>query len=299
MIAMNKCVRFIFIIVLSMVFVPLRVCARSGLSTPCIVVSLENLEVGGTYRAGYRVTNTGDGSVNLKIDIIPADTLKEGCEQVPDGSWVQLEWDYFVLGPGEQAITDIIVSIPDKKEYAGKKYQAQIWAHTVKAGFVGVGVCSRLVFTTREVKEPKEEISFEESERLKKVLKLSIEPDALYVKNVKPGVKYNVEKLTGGNLVLVNESDKKHILNMKVIQVIDSSSGQSIDDENEQIRKVLHFSKRRIAIRPGQKKKVKMYLKFPDEEIYTNREYIFIICTEILSGKVQGELYNKLYVDTH
>ena len=132
----------------------------AGISTTFAEVILKDLEIGRSYSTKgiahmpLCVMNTGGETIDLKIDVLipqPAD-LKKGYEAIPDVSWIRLEKDFFSdLAPGEQAVTDVILTIPDDKKYAGKKYQVYLRSHTVgKKGLaIAVGLRSRLLFTMR------------------------------------------------------------------------------------------------------------------------------------------------------
>ncbi len=130
-----------------------------GLSTSFAEVILENLEIGKSYttknvaRIPLRVLNRGTGAINLKVDVVvpnPGD-LKEGCEPIPDASWISFEKDYFPNLKGkETAVTDVIITIPREKKYRGKRYQVYLWSHTIsgKGGTsIAVGLNSRLIFS--------------------------------------------------------------------------------------------------------------------------------------------------------
>ncbi len=132
----------------------------AAISTSFAEVILKDLEIGKSYSTKgvanmpLCVRNIGKESVDLKIDVlIPQLTsLKNGYEAIPDASWIRLEKDFFSdLRPGEQAITDVILTIPENKQYSGKKYQVYLRSHTVgkKGMAIAVGLRSRLLFTMR------------------------------------------------------------------------------------------------------------------------------------------------------
>lgn len=125
-----------------------------GLSTTFGEVKLENLEIGKAHSMEELgafpliVENTSEGEIELKVEALyPKEgELKRGFEPIPDISWVDLERDYFILGPGEEAKTDVAINIPDEETLLGRKYQVYLWSHTVGRS-LGVGLKSRLLFT--------------------------------------------------------------------------------------------------------------------------------------------------------
>ena len=98
------------------------------------------------------------GSVLLKMELLfpEASELKEGFEAIPDLGWIKLDKAEFTgIKPGEAATTDVIISIPDDRQYQGKKYQVFIWSHTVGRS-IGVGLKSKLLISIiEEAKEDK------------------------------------------------------------------------------------------------------------------------------------------------
>ena len=132
----------------------------SGLTTAFSEVTLENLEIGKSYSTkevanlALEVVNTGKEEVDLKMELLmpQEQELKQGYEPIPSLSWIKLEKTEFTkIMPNHTAVTDVLISIPDQKEYKGKKYQAYIWSHTV-GETVGVGLKSRLLIVIRENK---------------------------------------------------------------------------------------------------------------------------------------------------
>lgn len=123
-----------------------------GLSSTMGEVSIENLTIGSTYSVFQQsgmyleILNKGDESVSLRIDItkpknIPED-LKKGYEPIPSIDWVKVEKNFFSeIQPGEKAITDITIIIPDDKKHYGKRYQVYLWSRTIpkKGSIVAAG----------------------------------------------------------------------------------------------------------------------------------------------------------------
>lgn len=127
-----------------------------GLSTTFGEVLVENLPLGKTYsmekegKLPLIITNTSREKVSLKIEVLSPQEgeLKEDFEPIPDIDWIRLSQREFVVDPGRSARTDVVISVPDDKEYLGKKYQVFIWSHTV-GRTIGVGLKSKLLFTIR------------------------------------------------------------------------------------------------------------------------------------------------------
>lgn len=127
----------------------------AGISTGFSEVRLENLRIGISYSVKKTanmplvIMNTGSNPIDLKVELLAAEPaeLKEGFLPIPDLSWVKLERrDFKDIKPGAEAVTDVIISIPQDKKYQGKKYQLFIWSHTVGKA-IGIGLKSKLIFT--------------------------------------------------------------------------------------------------------------------------------------------------------
>lgn len=126
-----------------------------GLSTKFVEVTLENLELGKIYSVKEKTgktlvikNTTEDKTVDIAMEPeAPVDyNLVEGYEPIPDISWVVIEKSYFTdVGPGKEAETDILISIPDDEALYGKKYQVYIYSHTAgTAATFRMGLMSRL-----------------------------------------------------------------------------------------------------------------------------------------------------------
>ena len=158
---LKNIVLIIFVLSLSLVFS--SVVKAAGLSTGFSEVALENLEIGKTYSTKEKadlplvVVNTGKEPVDLKVELLlpEASELKEGFGAIPDLGWIKLEKTEFKeMKPDEAATTDVIISIPDDRQYQGKKYQVFIWSHTAGKR-IGVGLKSKLLLSIMETKETK------------------------------------------------------------------------------------------------------------------------------------------------
>lgn len=143
----------LLIIFLILSFISCPFLEAAGLSTGFSEVSLESLEIGKTYRTKETVNlplvvvNTGKEPVDLKIELLlpQLSELKDGYEPIPELSWIKLEKTNFKeIQPNASATTDVIISIPDDKQYRGKKYQLFIWSHTV-GKLIGIGLKSKLL----------------------------------------------------------------------------------------------------------------------------------------------------------
>ncbi|MFQ5801941.1 MAG: hypothetical protein ACE5JQ_03475 [Candidatus Methylomirabilales bacterium] len=130
-----------------------------GLRTYFVEAILHDLKIGKSYsllkvrNLPLSITNTGEGSVRLKIEALrpePDETLS-GFEPIPDPSWISFERDIFTVEPKGTGQTDITISVPDDERYLGKRYQVVIFSRTT-SGMIGAGFRSRLLFSIDSVR---------------------------------------------------------------------------------------------------------------------------------------------------
>ncbi len=129
-----------------------------GLSSHFVEEKMDDLKPGKSYsvkevtKRALSIENTTT-DVTFDIEITtekPVDyNLVPGYEPIPDLSWVKIERNYFKdIGPGGSAETDMTITIPDSKEYYGKKYQVYIYSHTAGQATFRVGIMGRLLLNT-------------------------------------------------------------------------------------------------------------------------------------------------------
>jgi len=127
-----------------------------GLRTGFGKVTLEDIPSGQAYsmredaKFPLKLTNKGDNEMQLQIDIlIPQEgDIQEGYEPIPDTDWIKLEKDFFLIEGKGTVETDVVIEIPDKEEYAGRKFHVFIWSHTVGES-LGIGIKSKLLFSVK------------------------------------------------------------------------------------------------------------------------------------------------------
>ena len=159
---MNKTLK-IYIIALICLFLIVDYSHAAGLRTHFVEVRMDNIEPGRTYsvketaKKPLIIENVAKKAV-VNIEITPerpaSYNLTAGYEPIPDLSWIALEKSYFEnVGPGGKIETDIHVTIPEKKEYYGSKYEAYLYSHTVGKTGYKTGLMSRLLIETAKYPE--------------------------------------------------------------------------------------------------------------------------------------------------
>lgn len=96
------------------------------------------------------IENNSDNTVELRIEVLIPQTneIQKGYEPIPGAGWIKIEKDSFTIEPNGKAETDVIISIPDKKEYRGRKFHVFISSYTVGQS-LGIGIKSKLLFSIK------------------------------------------------------------------------------------------------------------------------------------------------------
>ena len=291
----------IILVILIVIFIPQIAHARAGLSTSWGEVILRNVAIGLSYNTRellnlpLRVTNTGDMSIDIQVEIIApgAGSLKDDYEVIPSTGWIKLGQEYFTIAPKENAVTDVIISIPDDEKYLGKKYQFHIYSHsTGSVGFMGLGLMSRVLLNIAPVRA---DVTPEEISQLKANLNFSVTPQTIYA-TVELDRNYNLEKLTGKAFKLVNPNDETYSYKITSMDpkktIIIPSKGYEICPDPSFLRII----KPKLKVSANGIKKIKMHLKIPYKEEHIGKKYMFVVYIEVLKQDIPVGKYSMVYV---
>ena len=278
--------------------------AEAGLSTNWGEVFLRNVSIGQTYSTRqllnfpYKLTNTGGMELDIQVDIEQSieGGLKDGYEVLPSTSWIHLAQDYFTIAPKEDALTDVVISVPDDPKYLGKKYQFEIYAHNATSiGLVGLGLSSRILL---EIAPVRQGVSLEEMSQIRANLNFSIIPAGIDASAIKLGQNYNLEKLTGKTFKIINPNDESYSYRITSISPKQLGTTPPKDYEVCPDASFLRIDKPEMKIQGNGIEKIKIFLKIPDKEEYKNKKYVFVVYTEVLNQDIPVGKYSFLYVTT-
>lgn len=286
-------------------------CEGGALSTRMGEVRIDNIRLGKTFsmmealNMPFTVTNGSTFRAELKMEIIipvlGEEDLRPGYEPLPDTSWVKLSRDFFVLEPGADAVTDVIFNIPEKEEYFGKKYQFHIVSSITKGiSNVNVGIGSRFLLNIISKEGMKILQGGKTPARMEPVanLNFSLLPWEVFLKGAKPGSLIDIFKETENQLKIVNPNDQELKFSLKCITV--REAGVSLKEGYEDCTdpSFLKFGESEFVVPPDSIKKIKMFLKFPRQDEYFGKRYMFIIVLENLGQEIKAKVYSRLYVTT-
>jgi len=284
-----------------------KIILGAGLSTKFGEVRLSNLKIGQTYgmrelvNFPLQVVNTSDFAVELKIDVLvpKSSEAKEGYEPIPDASWIEMEKDSFILEPGQTAISDVLIKIPDDEKYFGKGFEVNLWSHTVGKGkMIAVGLNSRLLFSIARERATAEEISKKKKRKLVGNVNFSLVPHRFVLQNVEVGKKVNIEKMFNEVLKVVNPNNEKltiklYSMSLREAELTPDAGFTACPDPS-----FLSFSDKKFTVKGNSIKLVKMHLNFPDRNEYKGKKYLFIISARIEGQEVPVEVFARVYVTT-
>ena len=128
-----------------------------GLSTNWGEIIIQGLETGRTYdlnktsNVPFTIKNNFDSEavINIKILIPGGKELKPGYQAIEDTSWIRVATKELRLEPGQEGKVKLLLKIPKKEKYLGKKYQFWVWSYTVEKA-VGVGLKSRVLLEIKQ-----------------------------------------------------------------------------------------------------------------------------------------------------
>jgi hypothetical protein len=295
--------RICAIFLASLMLLAYGLAGAGGLSTQLGEVVIENLQVGQTYNLkdlanlSLIVTNTSDYGVDLRMDVLVPDSgdLRKEAQPLPDTSWVSLSQDLFKLEPNGKAVSEIILSIPEDNQYLGKKYQVNIWSHTLGSRGTGMslayGLKTRLIFTTDTVRATQDQVVTASNASVDFTMK----PEEVFVDNVRPGKIYDVDKHTGLVLKITNPSEREQTFELQSLTVGNSAATLTPEYEDAPDASYLRFGENRFVIPPKGTKTVKVYLEFPPEKEYSGKKYMFVIHAIAVDEQVTAGVYSRLY----
>lgn len=283
-----------------------RVYADVGLRTKFADIVLANLDIGKSYSLrdirglSYIVMNSGTEPTEIEIytESPQKEKLKEGYEAIPDPSWVKVFPKTVKLNPQEEAICDIILTIPNDKNLIGKHYQVSIIAKTVppEGGtfYLGASLENRLRFSIG-VGTP-ESMREEKKRMIKLELDFELFPRNLFLDDIIIGKMINIRKEKGTTLRLINKTNK-HITFK--FQSIHWKEGFKHNPEYTPAEpQFITINPKIVKVEPDSIKPLNIFIRFPKDQSYSGGKFVFLIKGEVLGYGVPLEVYSQVYVTT-
>ena len=296
--------RYILLILIASLATP---SFAAGLRTKFGEVVVRNLKIGQTYSLNkllslpLRVLNTGDESVDLRVDVIKAspEALRAGYEVVPDTGWVRLDKQSFTVEPSHEAVTDVVLSIPNDKALLGRKFEADLWSRTQsKAGMFGVGMQSRLLFHVSSALPTDEELKAKFVDRKLANLDFTLLPMSGKADDVPVGKEQDLKALSKISIKLINPNDAKLTFRIRSLPNFEALLTVPSGYEEAPDPKWLRAASEIVKVDSNSIKETALLLNVPDEPRYRGKAYFFPVSVEILEQEIPARAYYKLMVRT-
>lgn len=279
----------------------------AGLRTKFGEVVLRGLKIGQTYslerliNLPLRLLNTGEETVDLKIDVIAITTAstKAGYDPIPDISWIKLSKQEFTLEPNHEAVTDVVVSLPNDPSLLGRRFEADIWSRTQsKFQMFAVGVQSRLLIHIDSTPPTEEELKKKFVDRRIADLDFTLLPAAGTAEGVPLGVDYNLKKERKLSIKLINPNDVKINFRIRSVPNWEALLAIPAGYEDAYDPRWLKFAAEIIEVEGNSIKETGMILHIPDEDRYRGKAFLFPVAVDVLEQEISARVYYKLLVTT-
>ncbi len=278
----------------------------AGLRTPFGEVIIKNLKIGQTYsmyklvNLPIRIINTGDETTDLIIQTIKTqpDELKPGYVPIPSLDWVRVEKSSFTLDPNREAVSDVIISIPNDPKLLGRKFQADIWSHTYGPRAFLVGLRSQLLLHVDSTPPSDEELKKRFVDESLSNLDFTVMPVNALVSDIPLGRDMDLRKDRKLTIKIVNPNDRELDFRVRSIptwesMILPPSGYEAADDP-----KWLQGEKEILKIEGNSIATTSLRLNIPDSPRTRGKHLFFIVSFEVLQQKIPTRMYYRLLVDT-
>lgn len=269
-----------------------------GLATDFNNILIENLQIGQEYNLTklanlpLKVKNISERTVKLEIQpVYPVEqSLRDGFEIIPSTDWIKLSKTRFTVAPGDYAVSDVIITIPEDKKYLGKKFQVNIWSYISSveggSGFIAVtpGVEGALLFSIAPV---------EINEKIKSVdLSFELNPMELYA--VVSSTYTSI-----GTVEIKNISKKTKKYEIGQINPKDVDVSLYIKEGYEALPEdlILSVSPNRLKIKKKSSKMFNIFLTVPEDRNYSGKKFFGLVKVKTHGKGVTGSKFIKVYVE--
>jgi hypothetical protein len=275
-----------------------------GLRTPFGEVIVRGLKIGQTYslyklvKLPLRVVNTGPETTELRIETVRASVLNEGYEPLPSLDWVRVDQGTFTLAPSHEAVTDLIVTIPNDPKLLGRRFQADIWSHSVDHRALLVGLKSRLLIHVDSTPPTEDELKKKFVDATLADLDFAISPMNAEVSDIPVGKPVDLRKERKVQVKIVNPNDR--VLNFRVRSIpvgesmIMAPAGYIAARDPAWLRP----EKDVVKIGGSSISTFGLILTIPDEPALREKNIFFIVAFEVLEQQIPTRVYYRLMVHT-
>lgn len=277
----------------------------AGLRTPFGEVIVRNIKIGQTYslyklvNLPLRVINTGDNEVDLRVETIAIrpEEVKTGYEAA-GRDWVRVERSSFTLGPNREAATDLIITVPNDPALLGRRYEADIWSHTVNSGALQVGLRSRLLLHVDSAPPSDEELKKKFVDETLANLDFTVMPINAQIGGIPLGRELDLRKERKISIKLINPNDRALDFRVRSIPSWESMIRPPEGYEDAYDPKWLRAEKEIVNVEGNSISETSLSLNIPDDARNRGKNFFFIVSFELLEQKIPTRVYYRLMVST-
>lgn len=281
--------------------------AAAGLRTPFGEVVVKNIKIGQTYslykllNLPLRVVNTGSEETDLAIEtiLLPAHDMRPNYEPLGSSDWVKVAQSSFTVGPNREAATDLIISIPNDPSLLGRRFEADIYSHTVsRHGVYAVALLSRLMIHVDSTPPTEEELKKKFVDETIANLDFTVIPINHEVRDIPLGRPVDLRKQSKVSIKLINPNERTLNFRVRSIPSWESTIRPPEGFEDPADSKWLKPEKEIVKVDGNSIGETTLILNLPDEERNRNKGLFFIVSFEVLEQKISTRVYYRLLVHT-
>jgi hypothetical protein len=278
----------------------------SGLRTKFGEVRVRGLKIGQTYsmnqllKLPLRLINTGDQAVDLSIEVIPVSSAtRAGYEPLPDTSWLKLDKTQFAVEPGHEAVSDIIISIPNDAKLLGRRFEAHIWSKSrPHKGAYAAGIMSVLLVEVASVAPTEDELKKKFVDRQLANLDFTLFPTEGVAEDVPLGVDFDLKKERKLSIKLVNPNDADIHFRIRSEPSWESLLPVPAGFQDPPSYGWVRPSTDTVTVVGNSIKDTALIINIPDFAQYRGQAFFFSIAVEVLEQEIPARAFYKLYVKT-
>ena len=251
-------------------------------------VILENAEIGRTYNLRetlhlpFAIENRSDIEVEILVEfLIPAKKrLSPEYEAIPDPSWFRAIPERMKIGAKSLGFFDLLLTIPNDQQLKGKHYQAIVKARMAGVGLFALAIENKIRFSIGPGPETLKE---EKNQKAMQQLDFDITPQAIYIREVPLGKRYDVKRETRKSIRVANYAPNDLQIQLSSVEwnkrLYSPEGYEPIPDPGW-----LTFKSSELKIPDESIRQALIYLEIPDEEKYRGKKYSALIKTGLTTG---------------
>ncbi len=278
--------------------------ASQGLQTKFAQVRVSNLRIGGKYSMAdlvnfpLRVVNDGTETLKVKVTVMPpGHPNSQGMEPIPDVKWIELQRTTFTVRPGLEAVTDVVINIPNDEKLMGRQFYVLLVTESDNPTSLGVGIVSQLSIGISSEKPTAEQLKAKFVQKQLANLNFSFDPMETEINNMPLGRRVRLKDFHA-DLKLLNPND--YALDFRVIPVAFWESAIAMPPGMIAAwdPKWIIVSKEHIKAKGESFTPLDLSVKIPDDPRLRGKTIVLIVRAEILQQEIPAYAYGEIVVRT-